>query len=147
MPSGFFAFFRFSVTKMVHFEPVCVPSVVQHFCSTTSVSHCGFVSIICRRCSLLTSRTYQRAIVFSYPTTTASVVSSSPRPHRLMVTWMFPSLLLFSSDDFFPFRCHLSCILAYLFFQRFRWARGPAGDASSHYYCVEISRCLPLGSH
>ena len=51
MPSGFFAFVRFSVRTMIHFEPACVPSVVLHFCSTTSVSLCGFVSISYRRCS------------------------------------------------------------------------------------------------
>ena len=128
MPSGFFVFVRFSVRTMIHFEPACVPAVVLHFCNTTSVSLCGFVSLSYRRCSLPTFRTYQRTMVFSYPTIMASVVSSSPRPHRLVATWMLHALL-FSSDDFFPFRCRLSCILAYLFFQRFRWALDSASDA------------------
>ena len=42
---------------------------------------------------------------------------------------MLPDLLLFLSDELFPFRCRLSCILAYLFFQHFRWALDPASDA------------------
>ena len=67
--------------------------------------------------------------MFWYATTIASIVSCSPRLNRLVASWMLPALLLFSSDDFFPFRCRLSCILAYLFFQRFRWALDSASDA------------------
>ena len=67
--------------------------------------------------------------MFRYAARIASVVSFSPRLNRLVASWMLPALLLFSSDDFFPFRSRLSCILAYLFFQRFRWALDSGSDA------------------
>ena len=68
--------------------------------------------------------------MFWYAARIASIVSFSPRLNRLVASWMLPALLLFfSSDDFFPFRSCLSCILAYLFFQRFRWALDSGSDA------------------
>ena len=68
--------------------------------------------------------------MFWYAARIASIVSFSLRLIRLVASWMLPALLLFfSSDDFFPFRSCLSCILAYLFFQRFRWALDSGSDA------------------
>ena len=67
--------------------------------------------------------------MFWYATIIATIVSFSPHLNRLVASWMLPALLFFSSDDFFPFRCRLSCILAYSSFQRFRWALDSASDA------------------
>ena len=64
--------------------------------------------------------------MFWYAIIMSSIVSFSPRLNRLVASWMLPALLLFSSDDYFPFGCRLSCILAYLFVQRFRWALASA---------------------
>ena len=44
MPSVFFAFVRFSVIMIIHFEPALLPSVVQILHSTTSFRLCGLVS-------------------------------------------------------------------------------------------------------
>ena len=81
------------------------------------------------RCGLSTFLTYWRAVMVWYATIIASIVSFSPRLNRLVASWMLPALLLFSSDDFFPFCCRPSCILAYLFSQRFRWVLDSASDA------------------
>ena len=107
--------------------------------------------------------------MFWYAARIASIVSFSPRLNRLVASWMLPALLLFSSDDFFPFRCRLSCILAYLFFQRFRWALDSGSDAVKLLLLchdltlstfgapltalvgpiesIRVPRCLPLASY
>ena len=66
--------------------------------------------------------------MFWYATIIDSIVSFSRRLNRLVASWMLPALSL-SSDEFFPFRYRLSCILAYLFFQHFPWALASASDA------------------
>ena len=81
--------------------------------------------------------------MFWYATIIASIVSFSPRLNRLVAAWMLPALLLFSSDNFFPFRCRLFLNLAYLFFQRFRWALDSGSDAVK---LLQLCRDLTLST-
>ena len=125
MPPVFFAFSFFFGDQDDSLRTRSFSTLQQHDkCSCLRFgSHFSTAGVV-----LSTFLTYWRAVIF-YVTIIASIVSFSPRLNRLVASWMLPALLLFSSENFFPFRCRLFCILTHLFFQRFRWALNSGSDA------------------